>query len=264
MFHGLNNSFLYATQQLVCTFRNQASEGITSRGTGFWVKNRRDIGCLVTNRHVLDVSYGKPEFEGYKLSQLKILGKGLKPGSDRPDIDRRFNIIDLDVKFSQDERNDVACLINPRVMVLDGSDDATVDYFIPHEILASKTDLDELVSVCDFLAYVGFPAWHDKRQQRPILRTGTVSSDPRYDYSWSNEYQGECIAFEAFSSDGSSGSPVFALQKALKPGENITIPGYRELKLIGVNAGYLGSEDMAHSGISYMYKSSAILDIIDA
>ena len=36
------------------------------------------------------------------------------------------------------------------------------------------------------------------------------------------------------------------------------------LKLIGINAGHLPAARDTHSGISYMYKASAILDIIDA
>lgn len=78
---------------------------------------------------------------------------------------------------------------------------------------------------------------------------------------------GECIAYEAFSFGGSSGSPVFAIHNgfpvggAIQAGENF----YRPVMLIGINAGHLVVDglDRHHAGISYMYKSSVILQIID-
>jgi hypothetical protein len=100
--------------------------------------------------------------------------------------------------------------------------------------------------------------------ERPILRTGTLASDPRYDYSWTNAFKGQCLAYEAFSFGGSSGSPVFALQKGPKPGAGISFPGFRDLMMIGINAGHLPTENSGHSGISYLYKSSAIVDLIDS
>ena len=60
------------------------------------------------------------------------------------------------------------------------------------------------------------------------------------------------------------GSPVFAVQKGPKPGVGLEFPGFRELKLVGINAGHLKASDKTHSGISYFYKSTAILEIIDA
>lgn len=61
----------------------------------------------------------------------------------------------------------------------------------------------------------------------------------------------------------SSGSPVFALQKGLRPGAGISFPGFRDLLFIGINAGHLQTGINDHSGISYLYKSSSILDVVD-
>ena len=137
-------------------------------------------------------------------------------------------------------------------------------FFVPINLLATAKDYESQFSVCDFVAFPGFPEWYDKLQQRPILRSGTIASDPRYDYSFVPEYKGECVAYEAFSYGGSSGSPVFAVEKGPKPGPGISFPGFRELKLLGINAGHLnvGSSNPQHSGISYLYKSSAILGSI--
>ena len=116
---------------------------------------------------------------------------------------------------------------------------------------------------CDSVVFPGYPEWHDKVAGRPILRTGVVSSDPRFAYSRSGNDEGDIIAFEAFSFGGSSGSPVFATQKGFPPGP-IIMPGFRRFFLAGVNAGHYEESDTgAHSGISCFVRASAILDIID-
>lgn len=74
---------------------------------------------------------------------------------------------------------------------------------------------------------------------------------------------GDCLAYEAFSYGGSSGSPVFAVQKGPRPGAGIAFPGFRELKMIGINAGHLRTDEHHHSGISYLYKSYAVIELLD-
>ena len=175
----------------------------------------------------------------------------------------RVHRVRHNVLYSQIYENDIACLINPAVELEHSTDQFLVEWFIPNELIASREKLDSKLSVCDFVAFPGYPPWYDRLNSRPILRTGTISSDPRFDYSHSGAYDGECIAYEAFSFGGSSGSPVFAVQKGPRPGAGITFPGFRELMMIGINAGHLLGDQGIHSGISYMYKSSAILDIID-
>ena len=94
---------------------------------------------------------------------------------------------------------------------------------------------------------------------------GTIASDPRTNYCYRNgDPIAARIAYEGFSSEGASGSPVFATQKGFPVGEGLEAPEdfYREMKLIGIHAGHYHS-DKGHSGISYFYKSSVIKNIID-
>ena len=213
---------------------------------------------------MVDVSYGNPGYQRFNLQKIIVSGKSIDQDSRLPDVDVRYEIAEPDVKFSRIPQNDIACLISPRVINLLGNDKPSVSFPLGHGLVATNSDLNDEINVCDFVAFPGYPDWHDKKQRRPILRTGTLSSDPRYDYhDPDGNYIGQCIAYEAFSSAGSSGSPVFALQIGLKPGVGITFSGYRPLKLVGINAGHLPAKDNSHSGISIMYKSSAILDIID-
>ena len=95
---------------------------------------------------------------------------------------------------------------------------------------------------------------------------GTIASDPRFDYSHiPGGPHASRIAYEGFSTGGASGSPVFATQRGFTVGGNLTAADgfYREVKVIGINAGHF-PDQIGHSGISYLYKSSAIIELIDS
>ncbi len=136
---------------------------------------------------------------------------------------------------------------------------------MPRQFLASRDKIHEELSVCDFVAFPGYPPWYDKLNNLPILRTGSIASDPRYAYSWTGDDEGDCVAYEAFSYGGSSGSPVFAVQKGFKVGNGLSGGNYRELMLVGINAGHLDTlgPQKHHSGISYFYKSAIILELLE-
>ena len=40
----------------------------------------------------------------------------------------------------------------------------------------------------DQVFFTGYPAVHDKLDQRPILRAGIIAYDPKYNYSKSGRY----------------------------------------------------------------------------
>lgn len=265
MFHGLSNQYLYSAYQIICAFTSEFNEPIKCSGTGFWVMCNDSKLALVTNRHLLDPEYAGLKGQGYKLDRLIVSGKSNDQSSGLPDTDMIFEIVSPLVRYPTKYQNDIACIVDPKVKPHPSSD-TRIDFFIPIELLATAKDFESQFSVCDFVAFPGFPEWYDKRQNRPILRTGTISSDPRYPYSNSSSYKGERLAYEAFSYGGASGSPVFALQKGLKPGKGISFPGFRDVKVVGINAGHLNEDSGKgqHSGISYLYKSSAILDVLNA
>lgn len=58
---------------------------------------------------------------------------------------------------------------------------------------------------------------------------------------------------------------MFSTQNGFKIGKGLSAPDdfYREVRLIGINAGHF-SDQTGHSGISYLYKSSTILELIDS
>ena len=133
-------------------------------------------------------------------------------------------------------------------------------------MLADADFITNKLAACDRVALIGFPAgvW-DVKNNLPILRSGVISSDPRLDYNNQLSSAGHVIGYEAFSTGGASGSPVFALQKGFQiDGDlNISDEFYRETRLIGINAASVHMGD-GHQQMSLMYKANYIMDLIDA
>ena len=252
MIHGLNNRMLYSAKKLSVTLDNS----IITRGTGFFVEKGNDL-FLITNRHVVDPWRGNEKLKGHKITEFLLESFESFDANGIPCI---LNWEDF--RFHPNEANDVACLKNPEI-----EQEAIINVAIPFELLATTEWLNEKLVVCDTIAYPGYPEWYDRRNNTPIFRMGTVASDPRFDYSYNpDEPVSALIAYEGFSSGGSSGSPVVATQRGFPTGAGLTAPKdfFREIKVIGINAGHFPVGEESHSGISYLYKSSTILDIINS
>jgi hypothetical protein len=164
------------------------------------------------------------------------------------------------ITFHTNPLNDIAVIGNP-TLLFEGQagQHIVIDNFVPELMVAGEQDFLTSMSVCDFVGFPGYPEWFDKVEMRPIFRVGTIASDPSKNYN-TDKPKGACVAYEAFSFGGSSGSPVFALQKGLAPGAGLTFDGFRPVKFVGINAGHLGGFSTAHSGLSYFYKSTAIVE----
>lgn len=266
MHHGLNNDFLCSACKLSVSFTDDLGKTIQGGGTGFFIQDSLGVFCLLTNRHVVDIDYKRTtgEYKNFKISQVIIDVKYKDTQTGLPTVDDQLLILNINnFIYSNTFENDIACLKDPKVASLTGQE-PRLDFWIPFEFLASKEKLDSELVICDFVAFPGFPDWYDKVNKLPILRTGTIASDPRFNYCFSGKFDGDCIAYEAFSYSGSSGSPVFATQKGIKVGSGLSGGGFRELMLIGINAGHLPIQGVyqSHSGISYLYKSYSIIDML--
>lgn len=260
--HGLNNNFLYAAKKIIVQITN-GIESLELRGTGFFIVKNNEI-IFVTNRHVADPGYSNPKLANYKISSFKIEGYSDFDINGMP-IKKHIGAVENfnEFIFSKNPYNDIACLKNVRLK----NGDMNITCHIPYEMLATNEWITEHISVCDSIAYPGFPEWYDHQNDTPIFRMGTIASDPRLNYSYSPFAPvANRIAYEGFSSGGASGSPIFSLQKGFQLGGGLAYSGkndfYREVKMIGINAGHF-EDTSGHSGISYFYKSSAILEIID-
>jgi hypothetical protein len=256
MNHGLNNTFLYSAYRIETSFVNDKTgkkEQFT--GTCFFIRSQNNEMLLITNRHCIDISfkdkYGK--YTDYKIERVKIIGKNENPQTGLPNLTDEFFLLNVKTILPLNDKDDIVCLKSLKILNPKGGD-VTIRFFIPYDFLADEKMLNEKLCICDFVAFPGYPAWYDKLNQSPILRTGSIASDPRFNYS--------------FSFGGSSGSPVFAIQKGFEAGQGIRADEgfYREVMLIGINAGHLNDENTLgrpHSGISYFYKSSVILELVN-
>lgn len=267
MFNGLSNAHLYTASRIGVNVTLRDGTQVNNTGTAFFVQNRNKEVCLVTNRHVLDPGYSEPsgKFRGASLTGVWV-ESFLAQGGDSSKRPNQRLVVDVQlalspIKFAADYHEDVAAFIGPKILTRSGGT-ASVDFYVEASYLADDVWIEENLSVCDFVAFPGFPTWHDKLEGRPILRTGTIASDPRSNYSDVPEPRGRRIAYEAFSFGGSSGSPVFATEKGFRGGGGLVVTGHREGRLVGINAGHLQGPQGVHSGVSYFIKSSSVLDLI--
>ena len=260
MTHGLNNDFLYSAKKIIVKYTNGV-EIKEFRGTGFFVQKEEEL-FFATNRHMVELEYLNPTYKGYIISEFKIESFEEIDPHGIPTTLKTVSIANWkDFKYHPNTYNDIACLKTPKVI-----GDMKIIYPIPYSMVASDDWINQKLSVCDTIAYPGFPEWYDRQNNTPVFRMGTLASDPRLNYSYAPGAPiASRIAYEGFSTGGASGSPVFSTQHGFKTGGGISAPEdfYREVKLIGINAGHF-YDQTGHSGISYMFKSSAILDLIDS
>lgn len=250
MFHQPPEEFLYSAYKIEVEHSdgNNIKKGTA---TAFILEISKGTPWIITNRHVIDLNYKRSDlkFKDFKLSNLIITGR-------KPD-DTEYSLKlheDAKIYFHDEYENDV-CIIRPHIYFNDGKKDSLHWHFGMEHLADKQTYID--IKPFDLICYSGFPNTHDKYSNRPILRSGNIASDPKYNYSWNKDYQGQCIAYEGFSSGGASGSPIFAPPRGLQ-----NIPNSRHGFLIGINAGHI-PENYGHSGISYFYKSTIILEIIE-
>lgn len=254
MFHEPPPAFLYAGHHIKTEHTHPDGTVKCGAATGFILAKDSVNPWIVTNRHVVDIDFRQrtPKFKDFELSRISITGR-------RPDDSSyTFDIHpSAPVYFHSNPENDVI-LIKPSMWF--GSGTQIEEGFYWHfdvDDLADSKMFSESIHPFDLVCYSGFPDQHDKLGSRPIVRSGHIASDPKYEYSWDADPHGSCVAYEGFSSPGASGSPVFAPQRGV-PNTNSFRSGY----LVGVNAGHVPTYPQGHSGISYFYKSSVILDIL--
>jgi len=241
------NNFLYSAYKIEAVY----SDGVKSIGrkaTGFILEISNNKPWIITNRHVIDLNYKEPtqKYFGFKLIDLLISGRYPDDTTYTLQISTNASFYFHD-KFEND------------VVIIEALGKPNTIKLYWHFVLRHLANNAEYIEIFpfDLICFTGFPFPHDQFAGRPILRAGRISSDPKFEYSWNKESQGQCVAYEGFSSEGASGSPVFALSRGISG-----MPGARQGYLIGINAGHIPSTT-GHSGISYFYKSIVIHEIIE-
>ncbi|WP_131806747.1 hypothetical protein [Mycobacteroides abscessus] len=252
---------------------------------------------LVTNRHVVDIPWRWPERKGMNLKSLNVLmwhSDVLRLSFDMPVSPIHFHPDDstLDVcvipfSFEGKQKVTIAGFGTPENFEFDEKTE-TMSMALKHALswqsLVEAEKLWPTLRPGEITAFPAYPVWHDKKQNRPVLRTGIIASDPQTDYRLnSNEPTvtdgNRQVLFDAFSTEGSSGAPVFVAQRGMQPmnlavnlpsqpktpaGFKLDFPDYHPSFFIGINVGHYNEENRDHAGLSRMQKLSAILDIVRA
>lgn len=255
MYLPLPINISYSAYHLRANFIDEFGGEKSKDGTGFFVNDHLEA-LLVSNRHLFEPGFNDRKYRNWKLNSIDV------SGFSRPD----YNLICFRIKkfdgpyLSRNESEDVAFLCD--FVELEGAERVKVNS-IQKSRLADDQYFEKL-RAGDFIAVPGYPGFNHSPGSRPLLRMGTVASDPRFDYFHSSmKSHGRCLAYEGFSTSGLSGSPVFALACGqIIVGDGTVVP-VRDWRLIGVNAGHLdvfAGASQNHSGISYFFKSSIILE----
>lgn len=258
MFHEPPTNFLYSAYRINAQHADDIGNTCGGVATGFILETAPLVGWLVTNRHVVDSAYRPSEEKCKKctLKQLSVTGR-------RSD-DSTYTFVlhpDARILYHSDLENDVALVETRFYQEGFSNEEFKLHWHFGLEHLAGPEKFVGDLQPFDLVCYTGFPDQRDKLGDRPIIRSGHIASDPKFNYSWDNEYRGQCVAYEGFSMGGSSGSPVFAPPRGLQG-----IPNSRHGYLVGVNAGHVKhSKGFAsgHSGVSFFYKSTVILEILE-
>lgn len=258
---SLPRQILYSAYRLAT--KHLAPDGTSKEvfGTCFHVKSGSDL-FLVTNKHNISLEYADDKYVGYQISELAVAGYfGVDqyaecffakqtvpfaiPENDAEDV-IVFKITGVPIHFRRKRKEDEDNTVKTTTL-------SPINIGI--EMFATDRDL-ERACPGDAIAFPSYPALYDTNGMRPIMRTGTIASDPQSNYQADKQEPARRIACEAHSTHGSSGSPVFSLI-----GQN------HELVILGINSGHLTVEDARigtiHSGLSYCFKASCIAECID-
>lgn len=300
---GFQTWHLYTACKLALThFYEPGDTRTTEFGTGFLTQFPPGDPriAIVTNRHLTDLPWAKPARDGAVLESVQI--EFWQSENFRLTY-KTDKVVPL---FHEDQSIDISVVpIGPafetnatQVTLYDSIDKFIPDPNVPEILFGHAMSWDYLLK-CEemwsdltpgeFVVFPGYPKWFDKLQSRPVFRSGMIASDPQRDYrqregETSNVDGNQQVLFDAFSTSGNSGSPVFVAQRGMPPvdlqmklGKSDSAPSqaaklefkpYRQSFLIGINAGHFNNTDSErpndHAGLSRMHKLSAVMDILRA
>ena len=259
MYHPIPRHLLEATNR-VDVWSENGVKTITGSGSGFWVHDKSGLAVFITNRHIIDIGYDRSEYRraGYRLSRLTVSSHSTVPRNQGVVVDLNNDDNDIEIQLPTSDDVDIAILI-PRT-----SDCQTPPFTIPaHAALADQLFFEDLPWGTQ-VSFASFQVWRDSTTQKPILRTGIVSSDPRDDYSSDMvNNRKSALLLEAFSFSGSSGSPIF-VSASIPMGSNGSYP----IQVIGIMCGHIWNDKdtsvghRTHVGLSYCHKSTVLLEML--
>jgi DNA-binding CsgD family transcriptional regulator len=282
-------------------FPEDGTECTPSYGTGFLVEFPSPdtrIG-LVTNRHVTDAVFFNEEDEGAVLKSVLVqwwqsnvlrLEHMITDPQPLYHSDPLIDVAVIPIAATPDKPIEIVGAFYGDVeKFVAGADPDTLmfNHAFSWVYLLECEELWPQLEPGEFVAFPGYPMWYDRLQIRPVMRSGLIASDPQTNYRSDSggptKVDGNHqVLFDAFSTKGSSGSPVYVAQRGMPPTDipfpfmiggqamqlKLAYPNYHRSFLIGINATHYNDTGIPrpneHAGLSRMHKLSAIMDILRA
>lgn len=261
MVDNIFEQLMYTTLRIECM---DIMEKVFSIGTGFLIQrpvsdNKYKL-YLVSNKHVLCNT------ESIAISFT--INK-----ENEPDVGKRIRLPITNIKSNivghPDPNVDIAVLECTGLFIM--MPEQLYYKAVSYNMLASFNEKE--LSVAENVYFVGYPDdRYDMKNNLPLVRTGMIASNPKYDYNGNPTFIIDAQVFP-----GSSGSPVYIdlTYENMKNGQIIV--GERNIKLLGIvsatmirnnqlksietNTHYLTEEVL---GLGIVYKSTAIKEVIDS
>ena len=261
MVDNILEQLMYTTLRIECM---DIMEKVFSIGTGFLIQrpvsdNKYKL-YLVSNKHVLCNT------ESIAISFT--INK-----ENEPDVGKRIRLPITNIKSNivghPDPNVDIAVLECTGLFIL--MPEQLYYKAVSYNMLASFNEKE--LSVAENVYFVGYPDdRYDMKNNLPLVRTGMIASNPKYDYNGNPTFIIDAQVFP-----GSSGSPVYIdlTYENMKNGQIIV--GERNIKLLGIvsatmirnnqlksietNTHYLTEEVL---GLGIVYKSTAIKEVLDS
>ncbi len=261
MYHPIPREWLLATNKIEVIFKNCHNEK-SFHGSGFWIQKDEKL-FFATNRHVIDIDYNNNKYigQGDEFYSVKILL--FKPANQTGGY---FDVTRATLFIPDNYSIDIALL---RLQSINNPNNIKV---LPADV-SIIADKDFLTTELEWGAQVSFSSfqpWGDTQTDSPILRTGILASDPAYPFNSTMIGKIDIHLLEAFSFNGSSGSPVFANAQGIPAGKGLTGGNFRPARIIGIMTGHLlneqseaGTPDKTHTGLSYCHRSDLLLSMIN-
>jgi hypothetical protein len=263
-------------------FGNHAPpDGSDAAATGFWVVTGSEPPdfILVTNKHVVDQRLSSPG-TSRRLSSVEVELRRVSADAelDVPRETRFFRVANLDACLFVAETADCAIFCNP-MWEGDASDFAHTTA-VSENILGTTDAFEQErgeLEFCDPVAFIGFPStreskWWDQKWKLPIAREASIASLPDHPFENEGIRTSDVVLLSGLSFGGSSGSPVFTHRKHVVTNAQMFDPwmgsvAVREPVLVGIMSGHFDvpnelPEMFRHSGLSYMTRSTAIVEMI--
>jgi hypothetical protein len=232
--------------------------------SGFWLATTDGHLLFVTNRHNVDPKLKHGAGTSFALAAVELQ---VRRALDGKVAFHPVTNLSSSVWFAPSA--DCALIADPRfagAAMLDRGK-------IFREANLAEPDVFPALQITDGASFIGYPgfrgrAWWDQVADLPIARLATIASIPTTEFRNEAIKTTDVMLVSGLSFSGSSGSPVLNHPKGLPPGGDVQDGSHVPSKIIGIMSGHFWEnpddppEMFRHSGLSYLTKSTAILELI--